>query len=87
MLAASALFHGVGKIGVPDAILAKPSKLSPDELEIVKQHAARGAEIAANISRFEKGIAAIRHHHERWDGLGYPDGLEGEAIPLELGTT
>ena len=83
MLAASALFHDVGKIGVPDAILAKPSKLSPDEFEIVKQHAARGAEIVANMSRFEKGVAAIRHHHERWDGLGYPDGLAGEAIPLE----
>ena len=83
LLGASALFHDVGKIGVPDAILAKPSKLSPAEFEIVKQHAARGAEIVSNMSRFEKGVAAIRHHHERWDGLGYPDGLAGEAIPLE----
>ena len=83
MLATSALFHDVGKIGVPDAILAKPAKLSPDEFEIVKQHAARGAEIVANMSRFEEGVAAIRHHHERWDGRGYPDGLAGTAIPLE----
>jgi len=83
MLATSALFHDVGKIGVPDAILAKPAKLSPDEFEIVKQHAARGAEIVAKMSRFEQGVAAIRHHHERWDGRGYPDGLAGTAIPLE----
>ena len=83
MLAASALFHDVGKIGVPDAILAKPSKLTSSEFEIVKQHAVRGAEIVANMSRFEKGVAAIRHHHERWDGRGYPDNLAGGAIPLE----
>ena len=83
MLAASALFHDVGKIGVPDAILAKPSELTPDEFEIVKEHAARGGEIVSNMSRFEPGVAAIRHHHERWDGRGYPDGLAGTAIPLE----
>jgi putative nucleotidyltransferase with HDIG domain len=83
MLAASALFHDVGKIGVPDAILAKPSRLSREEFEIVKEHAARGAEIVSNLSRFEKGVAAIRNHHERWDGRGYPDGLAGGEIPLE----
>ncbi|HXY17661.1 MAG TPA: HD domain-containing phosphohydrolase [Gaiellaceae bacterium] len=83
LLGLGALFHDVGKIGVPDAILTKPAKLTAAEFEIVKQHAARGAEIVAHISRLKDAVPLIRHHHERWDGLGYPDGLSGEAIPLE----
>jgi len=83
LLGLGALFHDVGKIGVPDAILAKPAKLTAAEFELVKQHATRGAEIVAHISRLKGTVPLIRHHHERWDGLGYPDGLSGEAIPLE----
>jgi len=82
-LGTSALFHDVGKIGVPDAILTKPGKLDDDEFETIKQHAARGAEIVGKLSRLKEAVPAIRHHHERWDGRGYPDGLAGEAIPLE----
>jgi putative nucleotidyltransferase with HDIG domain len=83
LLGLGALFHDVGKIGVPDAILTKPSKLTAAEFEIVKQHAVRGAEIVAHISSLKDAVPLIRHHHERWDGLGYPDGLSGNAIPLE----
>lgn len=83
LLGAAALFHDVGKIGVPDAILTKPSSLTREEFEIVKQHANRGAEIVAHISALNGAVPTIRHHHERWDGLGYPSGLAGENIPLE----
>jgi putative nucleotidyltransferase with HDIG domain len=82
-LGAAALFHDVGKIGVPDAILTKPTTLDPSEFEAIKGHAARGAEIVSKLSRFEGSVPAIRHHHERWDGGGYPDGLVGEQIPLD----
>ena len=83
LLGAAALFHDVGKIGVPDAILTKPSPLTREEFEIVKQHAARGAEIVAHISALKGAVPTILHHHERWDGLGYPAGLTGEDIPLD----
>jgi putative nucleotidyltransferase with HDIG domain len=83
ILGLGALFHDVGKIGVPDAILTKPGKLTAAEFETVKQHAVRGAEIVAHVSRLEDTVPLIRHHHERWDGFGYPDGLAAEAIPLE----
>ena len=83
ILGASALFHDVGKIGVPDAILTKPGKLDAAEFETIKQHAARGAEIVSKLSRLKDAVPAIRHHHERWDGLGYPDDLVGNQIPLE----
>jgi HD-GYP domain-containing protein (c-di-GMP phosphodiesterase class II) len=82
-LGASALFHDVGKIGVPDAILTKPGKLDAAEFETIKQHAARGAEIVSKLSHLKDAVPAIRHHHERWDGHGYPDGLVGGQIPLE----
>ena len=73
----------MGKIGVPDAILTKPGKLDAAEFETIKQHAARGAEIVSKLSRLKDAVPAIRHHHERWDGHGYPDGLAGDQIPLE----
>ena len=82
-LEASALFHDVGKIAVPDAILTKPGKLNAAEYDVIKQHSERGAEIVSKLSRLKDAVPAIRHHHERWDGLGYPDGLAGEEIPLE----
>jgi diguanylate cyclase (GGDEF)-like protein len=71
------LLHDVGKIGVPDAVLFKPGRLTPEEYEQVKQHAPLGANIAAEVLDDEQ-VEWIRHHHERWDGTGYPDGLSGE---------
>ncbi|MCK9487379.1 MAG: HD-GYP domain-containing protein [Dehalococcoidia bacterium] len=82
-IAAGGLLHDVGKIGVPDAVLHKHGALTPAEYDVVKEHPARGAEMLRH--HFDQKVEAhvIRHHHERWDGGGYPDGLVGEAIPLE----
>ena len=82
LLREAALVHDVGKIGVPDAVLFKPGRLTPEEYELVKQHAHLGAEIAAEVLTPEQ-VSWIRAHHERWDGAGYPHGLVGEAIPRE----
>jgi putative nucleotidyltransferase with HDIG domain len=82
-LGTAALFHDVGKIGIPDSILTKTGPLEPAEAAVMREHVTRGAEIAAKVSSFQDAVPAIRHHHERWDGLGYPDGLRGEEIPLE----
>lgn len=76
-----ALLHDVGKIGVPDAILLKPGQLTPEEFEKMKQHPVTGARIVEEVLADVRDI--IRHHHERMDGTGYPDGLHGEDIPLE----
>ncbi|HEU5317606.1 MAG TPA: diguanylate cyclase, partial [Chloroflexota bacterium] len=75
------LFHDVGKIGVPDAILCKPDRLTDDEFDRMKGHASAGADILGKVQSLQKSLAGIRHHHERWDGKGYPDGLAGEEIP------
>ena len=77
------LFHDIGKIGVPDAILMKPDRLTELEFELVKRHPEDGARIAGRIRRLEPAVPAILHHHERWDGNGYPHGLCGGGIPLE----
>ena len=82
-LGTAALFHDIGKIGMPDSILTKPAHLSPSESAVMREHVTRGAEIVSRISSLQDSVPAIRHHHERWDGLGYPDGLSGDAIPLE----
>jgi putative nucleotidyltransferase with HDIG domain len=82
-LGTAALFHDIGKIGIPDSVLTKADKLEPREAAIMREHVERGAEIVAKVSSFEGAVAAIKHHHERWDGLGYPDGLAGDEIPLE----
>jgi putative two-component system response regulator len=74
--------HDVGKVVVPDAVLLKPGPLTPDERTIIKQHAEAGEHICAPLKSFRAVLPIIRHHHERWDGSGYPDGLSGEAIPL-----
>lgn len=77
-----ALLHDVGKLGIPDAITVKPSSLTPEEYQIVKNHTIIGEEIIRSIDLIPGMKAGVRHHHERFDGLGYPDGLKGEAIPL-----
>ena len=81
-LALAAQMHDVGKIGTPDAILRKPGPLTDEEYAVIKRHAVRGDEIAGRTPALRPLRDAIRHHHERWDGAGYPDGLAGEMIPL-----
>jgi diguanylate cyclase (GGDEF)-like protein len=76
------LLHDVGKIGIPDVILRKPSKLTADEYGMFQQHVALGDAIVRDVPNVEVVRAGIRHHHERWDGKGYLEGLEGEEIPL-----
>jgi hypothetical protein len=79
----SGMLHDLGKISVPEAILQKRGRLTPDEFTIIKQHAVHGAEFILAISEeFGRLAAAVRSHHEKWDGSGYPDGLKGPAIPL-----
>jgi putative nucleotidyltransferase with HDIG domain len=77
-----ALLHDMGKIGIKDSILNKPGKLRDDEYAEIKKHPVIGAEIAAEIKFLSKGAEIVRHHHEWYDGRGYPDGLHGEKIPL-----
>ena len=78
----AALLHDVGKIGVPDAILRKPGRLTGEEFEAIQQHPMMGAVIVGSVPGFEETLDAVRHHHERWDGEGYPFGLRGEETPL-----
>jgi putative nucleotidyltransferase with HDIG domain len=78
----SALFHDIGKIGIPDSILSKPSRLTRAEFEIMKSHPVRSAKIIEKISALRNLVPGIKHHHERMDGLGYPDGLKGEEVPF-----
>jgi putative nucleotidyltransferase with HDIG domain len=77
-----ALLHDIGKIGVPDNVLRKPTALSESEWAVMKRHPEFGARIIAGIPFLEDVARIVRHHHERWDGMGYPDGLKGERIPL-----
>lgn len=76
--------HDLGKLAVPDAILLKPGPLTPQEWSVVKLHPVIGAEIIAPVDYLAQSgiVAMVRHHHERFDGTGYPDGLAGPAIPL-----
>ena len=78
----AALLHDVGKIGIPDAILRKPGRLTSEEFEAIQQHPMMGAVIVGAVPGFEETLDAVRHHHERWDGAGYPFGLHGEETPL-----
>ena len=78
----SGLLHDIGKIGIPDTLLRKPSKLTAQEFDVFKQHVALGDSIVRDLPNLEAVRAGIRHHHERWDGRGYLEGLEGEEIPL-----
>jgi len=78
----SALMHDIGKLGINDTLLRKPGLLTENERKLLEQHPALGAEIMRHIPMFSNMLPGMLHHHERWDGSGYPDGLMGEAIPL-----
>ncbi|MDD6444768.1 MAG: response regulator [Lachnospiraceae bacterium] len=77
------LLHDVGKIGIPDAIINKPAKLTEEEYSIIQKHPVLGAVILGNIAEFPRLSTGARWHHERYDGKGYPDGISGEDIPVE----
>jgi putative nucleotidyltransferase with HDIG domain len=78
----SALLHDVGKIGIDDRILRKPTALTDEEFEIMKQHPTKGAAIMSAIPQLADIIPGMKHHHEKWEGGGYPDNLKGEQIPM-----
>jgi diguanylate cyclase (GGDEF)-like protein/putative nucleotidyltransferase with HDIG domain len=82
LLGHAALFHDIGKLAIPDAILLKPASLTEDEWALMQRHADEGARIIDRLGFLNDAVPAIRHHHERFDGAGYPDGLKGEEIPL-----
>jgi len=76
------LIHDIGKLAVPEGILLKPGPLTPKERKIMEQHTVIGERICTPLRSFRNVLPIIRHHHEKWDGSGYPDGLKGEQIPL-----
>jgi putative nucleotidyltransferase with HDIG domain len=78
----AALLHDVGKISTPDSILLKPAALTEEERAVVRLHPERGARLLAAVPEMEEVAAAVRHHHENYDGTGYPEGLAGDQIPL-----
>ena len=82
LLGHAALFHDIGKLAIPDSILLKPARLSLEEWGVMRNHSDEGARIIERLGFLADAVPAIRHHHERWDGSGYPDGLAGEDIPL-----
>jgi HD-GYP domain-containing protein (c-di-GMP phosphodiesterase class II) len=82
-LVSAARVHDIGKVGVPDAVLRKPASLLPSEWKLMTGHCAWGAELLGRIPGLERVGLIVRHHHERFDGSGYPDGLAGHEIPLE----
>jgi HD-GYP domain-containing protein (c-di-GMP phosphodiesterase class II) len=81
-VARAGLLHDIGKIGVPEAVLGKRGALDADEWALMRRHPVVGSQIVAPFDFLAAGALVIRHHHERWDGSGYPDGLAGEVIPL-----
>ncbi|MBM6785087.1 response regulator [Collinsella tanakaei] len=87
-IALASIMHDVGKIAIPDAILCKPGRLTAEEFEVMKSHTVRGAELLEHIPQmrgmgaYRYAIDIARHHHERWDGHGYPDGLVGDQISI-----
>jgi diguanylate cyclase (GGDEF)-like protein/putative nucleotidyltransferase with HDIG domain len=78
----AAMIHDIGKIGIPDAILSKPGKLTPRERTIIEQHPLVAVRILEKMTFLEQEIAIVRHHHEKWNGQGYPDGLSNNSIPI-----
>jgi putative two-component system response regulator len=81
-LARGGYFHDIGKIALPDAILLKPTDLTPEEYDRVKEHPVIGDRLCGNLRVLHRVRPIVRHHHERLDGSGYPDGLSGDAVPL-----
>jgi putative nucleotidyltransferase with HDIG domain len=82
LIETAALLHDIGKIGIPDSILLKHDRLTRREAQIIHTHVTVGETILRHIESLQKISRWVRHHHERWDGLGYPDGLRGEAAPF-----
>jgi putative nucleotidyltransferase with HDIG domain len=82
LLGHAALFHDIGKLAIPDSILLKPASLTDEEWALMQRHADEGARIIDRLGFLNDAVPAIRHHHERFDGTGYPDNLKGEEIPL-----
>jgi diguanylate cyclase (GGDEF)-like protein/putative nucleotidyltransferase with HDIG domain len=82
LLGHAALFHDIGKLAIPDAILLKPASLTDEEWALMQRHAEEGARIIDRLGFLQDAVPAIRHHHERFDGTGYPDRIRGEDIPL-----
>jgi HD-GYP domain-containing protein (c-di-GMP phosphodiesterase class II) len=82
MIGQAGLLHDIGKIGIPEAVLRKPGSLEPEEWVVMRNHPLIGAQIVSPFDFFTAGALMIRHHHERHDGSGYPDGLVGDEIPI-----
>jgi len=78
----AAVVHDIGKVAVPDAILLKPGRLTEDEWKVIREHPVVGERICAPLKSFRLVLPIIRHHHEKYDGSGYPDGLRGDAVPI-----
>jgi putative nucleotidyltransferase with HDIG domain len=78
----AALFHDIGKLAIPDEILLKPTSLTDEEWQLMRSHSDEGARMVEGVGFVDQAAPAIRHHHERFDGSGYPDGLAGDGIPL-----
>lgn len=76
------VLHDIGKLGIPDSILLKPGKLTEDEWDVMREHVDIGAKLVGGLKSMQRTVSIIRHHHERWDGTGYPAGLRGKDIPL-----
>lgn len=83
-LSQGALLHDIGKIGVSDEILRKPGRLTAQEWTVMRTHAQRGYELLNSVSNLKAAAKIARYHHERWDGSGYPRGLKGKSIPVEV---
>ncbi|MBS3812493.1 HD-GYP domain-containing protein [Candidatus Bipolaricaulota bacterium] len=81
-IVSAARVHDIGKLGTPDSILLKPGKLNDEEWEVMKEHPVVGADILSELKIYKDSVDDVRHEHERWDGSGYPDGLESKEIPL-----
>jgi HD-GYP domain-containing protein (c-di-GMP phosphodiesterase class II) len=81
-IARAGLLHDLGKIGIPESVLRKPAPLTAEEWTVMRRHPIVGAQIVAPLEFFAEGAVIVRHHHERQDGSGYPDGLQGDLIPL-----